>query len=525
MRVPSLRTACLGVLLAAAPSCVLAAPVRGVNAANVVNPATLPSTSFNSFYNALECQKLVSAFALYVSVVRSKNRLDINDLPPRYAVNVTGQSVDLRQLFVFTNSVQRALAREHKPTLLSASTKRGVSVSSSDISPTPKPTPRPVEATAPPSPPPSPPPPPPVSVAPRVGRTPTPAPTPPVKPACNPSSLPNVTDAQDAWKEISAAATGKWDDGSAVDRCKLSLEPQLYTAETSEPVSSLVPPTVNITEPAFGGRYIGGNLSNDVAFQEQSGTDTLDLVSDFEANVFNHPFSALKLDATFTTPQSGNTTATLTISVGTAPLFILSRDVNPNHDFEMPGTQTIELIPPFRTNAFGASFEVDCVGKIGLKGHIYSDRYGGYVSAQPTIDVTVSGGASANYLIASGSLQGSVTLVSATGNIGAVAALFPDSTAAAGLSTQFTTSASAHRGDTQFWDPAIRHSAKSDVKNHAARSGSSSGDVQRADGKAVHEILFDSVDVDGRVYRASQANAVDFATHLATIQLLDETHF
>jgi hypothetical protein len=427
----------LGTLFATLPLVCRAATVPGITAQNVVNPGALPATQFAHFYAASELHKLKSAFALYVSIVKSKNRLNSSDLPPRFATTITGQTVDLRALFIFANSVQRALTLEGKPTLKNPASAYSVNVSSHDL-PIAHPLNVRLGAPATPPPPPAPPPPPP-SPSPPSPSVATPAPV--VAPTCNPAALPTVSNVQDAWAEVEALASGKKPDGSSVSRCGVSIAPALDQSETQPAVSSFIPPTVSVPAPPFNGPYVSEAFANNVTFSEASGTSTLALDSDLNAQLFGEQFHVLKLDAQFVSAAAAGaagdtTTAGVSITIGSSPVFDITNSINPNYSYALPGSQRIVLIPPFRAEFANTHFEVDCSGTIALNGKVFSDRYGGYVTASPTIDVQVNGGVSASYLFVSGTLSGTINLVTASGQIGALVAMFPDTTAP-GFSTEF----------------------------------------------------------------------------------------
>jgi hypothetical protein len=408
--------------------------VSHVNPTTVINPATLPTSSIDKTFAPADAARVKATFQRYARIVRLRGRLNSNDLPPSYAKTIYGQTVDLRQLFIFTNAVQQALLREGQPGLTSgaANGRTQIAIKAEDLPQEIVGAPRPLLVAAAAPPPPPPPPIPAATSAPRPPGAAAPVATPSPVATCDPNALPKTNTAADAWKQVNAVATGKLDTGADIKRCDVSFEPQLDQAEVTDPIvpsATGIPIPISIPGVSYGGNYVHGAFNNSLELSNLSNESDLRMTSDLEAVVLNKSFPVLTITTMVKAPQTGNVASSLMIAVGKINTYTVSGTFNPDYDFDISPQQQISLIPDFRYRLFGAEFEVNCVGTVKVTGSLHANRYGAYVEARPEVHVMLNGGVSANYLFVTGTLSGELDLVDLNGDFGGIVAIIPDTTA------------------------------------------------------------------------------------------------
>jgi hypothetical protein len=380
-----------------------------------INPAELPSSSIDTDFSPANAALLKAAFARYIAYVHAHgDRLD--HLPPEPSLRlktIAGTTIDSKALFLELNNVQARL------------TSNGLSLKNPQLARTVPlvkafAAPKPVAAVTPAAKPATPAPTPAASLAPQA--VPTTAAT------CAPGTPePRIFDSGRAWKQIQTlAANGA---GGPLNRCDLDFEPELTEVESGSP-KGVIPDIVATTPPViFGKNHLaGGSFVNEVALRG-SGT-RLSVESDVQAYALNQSFDVLRLEASIDRSDPKNLGAQLSFSVGQASIYKIDQSTNPNYSFHLTPQKVVGIVPPFRQRYGPATFEVDCDGKVGVDGQVVTTPYGVYVSAKPTILVQIDGGLSVNYIFVEGRLTGTLELIDASGEVGAIAAVLPDTTAA-----------------------------------------------------------------------------------------------
>jgi hypothetical protein len=380
-----------------------------------INPADLPSSSIDTDFSPANAALLKAAFARYIAYVHAHgDRLD--HLPPEPSLRlktIAGTTIDSKALFLELNNVQARLT-SNGLSLKNPQLARTVPLAKAFALP------KPVAAITP---------------APRVA-APAPAPAASLAPLAAPTAAatcapgtpePRIFDSSRAWKQIQTlAANGA---GGPLNRCDLDFEPELTEVESGSP-KGVIPDIVATTPPlSFGKNHLaGGSFVNQVALRHSGAQLTVE--SDVQAYALNQSFDVLRLEASIDRSDPKNLGAQLSFSVGQASIYKIDQSTNPNYSFHLTPQKIIGILPPFRQTYGQATFEVDCDGKIGIDGQVVTTPYGVYISAKPTILVQIDGGLSVNYIFVEGRLTGTLELIDATGEVGAIAAVLPDTTAA-----------------------------------------------------------------------------------------------
>jgi len=390
------------------------APASG-QAFHPINPADLPSSSIDTDFSPANAALLKAAFARYIAYVHAHgDRLD--HLPPEPSLRlktIAGTTIDSKALFLELNSVQARL------------TSNGLSLKNPELARTVPlakafATPKPVATITPPAKP----------------ATPAPAPVASLAPLAVPSSSatcapgtpePRIFDSSRAWKQVQTLAANA--PGGTLNRCDLDFEPELTEVESGSPHGAI--PDISATTPplSFGKNHLaGGSFINQVGLSK--GGALLTVKSDVQAFALNQSFDVLRIDASVDRSDPKNLAAQLSFSVGQASIYKIDQSTNPNYSFHLTPQKVVGIVPPFRQRYGPASFEVDCEGKVGIDGQVVTTPYGVYLSAKPTILVQIDGGLSVNYIFVEGRLTGTLELIDSTGEVGAIAAVLPDTTAA-----------------------------------------------------------------------------------------------
>jgi hypothetical protein len=383
-----------------------------------INPATLPSSSIDTDFAPADAAALKAAFARYIAYVHAHgDRLD--RLPPEPSLHlktIAGTTIDSKALFLELNAVQARLASSGL-SLASSALPRTVPIAKAFGTPTPLATPAPKPTPA--------------------GGAPSPTPLPLASPNNLPSSSvtcapqtpePRIFDSERGWQQIQTLAANPAA-GGTLNRCDLDFEPMLTEVESGSP-KGVVPDIVATTPPLSFGKtkLAGGSFANEVGFRK-NGT-VLSIESDVRAFALNQSFDVLRIDASVDRSDPKNLAAQLAFSVGQASIYKIDGSTNPNYSFHITPQKVVGIVPSFRQHYGPAEFEVDCEGKVGIDGKVVTTPYGVYVSAKPTILVQIDGGLSVNYIFAEGRLTGSLELVDSSGELGAIAAVLPDTTIA-----------------------------------------------------------------------------------------------
>jgi hypothetical protein len=378
-----------------------------------INPAELPSSSIDTDFSPANAAALKAAFARYIAYVHAHgDRLD--HLPPEPSLRlrtIAGTTIDSKALFLELNSVQARLAGNGL-SLKNPELARTVPLVKAFATPTP------VATFAP------------------AANQPTPSPVASLAPLAVPSSSatcapgtpePRIFDSGRAWKEVQAlAANGP---GGTLNRCDLDFEPELTEVESGSPHGAI--PDISATTPplSFGKNHLaGGSFVNAVGLSK--GGALLTVKSDVQAFALNQSFDVLRIDASVDRSDPKNLAAQLSFAVGQASIYKIDQSTNPNYAFHLTPQKVVGIVPPFRQRYGPASFEVDCEGKVGIDGQVVTTPYGVYISAKPTILVQIDGGLSVNYIFVEGRLTGTLELIDSSGEVGAIAAVLPDTTAA-----------------------------------------------------------------------------------------------